>query len=90
MLFVIHLNELEHPVSRNYKGLDMLTGEIHNNLFDDDAVFLKMYVLLYADDSIVMAETQSTLNAACEYCQTWHLTINTSKTKVIIFSRGKV
>ena len=53
-----------------------------------------MYVLFYADDSIVMAETpeylQSALNAACEYCQTWHLTVNTSKTKVIVFSCGKV
>ena len=95
LLFAIYLNDFEYSVSRNYKGLDMLTGEIHNNLCDDDVeVFLKMYVLLYADDTIVMAETpedlQSALNAACDYCQTWHLTVNTSKTKVIIFSRGKV
>ena len=73
----------------------MLAGDIHNNLSDDDVeVFLRMYVLLYADDTIVMAETledlQSALNAACDYCQAWHLTVNTSKTKVIIFSRGKV
>ena len=60
----------------------MLTGEIHNNLCDDDVeVFLKMYVLLYADDTIVMAETP------CDYCETWHVTVNASKTKVIIFSR---
>ena len=95
LLFAIYLNDFEHSVSRNYKGLDMLTVEIHNNLCDDDVeVFLKMYVLLYADDTIVMAETpedlQSALNAACDYCQTWHLTVNTSKTKVSIFSRGKV
>ena len=73
----------------------MLTGETHNNLIDDDEeVFLKMNVLLYADDNIVMAETledlQSALNSACVYCQTWPLTVNTSNTKVIIFSRGKV
>ena len=95
LLFAIYLNDFEHSVSRKYKGLDMLTGEIHNNLCDDDVeVFLKMYVLLYADDTIVMAETpedlQSALNAACDYCQTWHLTVNTSKTKVIIFSSGQV
>ena len=74
---------------RNYKGLDMLAGEIHNNFSDDDVdIFLKMYVLLYADDTIVMVETpedlHSALNAACDYCQTWHLTVNISKTKVII------
>ena len=73
----------------------MLAGEIHNNVSDDDVeVFLRMYVLLYADDTIFMTETpddlQSSINAACDYCQTWHLTVNTSKTKVIIFSRGKV
>ena len=40
----------------------MLTGEIHNNLCDDDVeVFLKIYVLLYADDTIVMAETPEDL-----------------------------
>ena len=46
-----------------------------------------MYVLLYADDTIVMAETpddlQFALNAECDYCQTLHLTVNTSKTKII-------
>ena len=73
----------------------MPAGDIHNNLsYHDVEVFLRMYVLLYADDTIVMVETpedlQSALNAACDYCQTWHLTVNTSKTKVIIFSRGKV
>ena len=73
----------------------MLTGEIRNNISDDDVrVFLRMYVLLYVDDSIVMTEIsddlQSVLNAACDYCQTWRLTVNTSKTKVIIFLHGKV
>ena len=88
------LNDLELSVNRNYKGLDMLADEIHNNLcYDDVEVFLRMYVLLYADDTIVMAETpddlQSALNAACDYCQTRHLTVNTSKTKVIIFLFGQ-
>ena len=35
----------------------MLPGEIRNNISDDDVrVFLRMYVLLYVDDSIVMTE----------------------------------
>lgn len=36
------------------------------------------------------ADLQSALNVVCDYCQTWHLTVNTSKTKIVILSRGKV
>ena len=53
-----------------------------------------MFTLLYADDTIVLAETerelQSALDAVHEYCNNMHLTVNTQKTKVMIFSRGKV
>ena len=49
---------------------------------------------MYADDTIVLAEDekelQKALNAVKEYCTSWHLTVNTSKTKVVIFSGGKV
>ena len=61
---------------------------------DDIEMFLKLYVLLYADDTIIMAESpeelQNAMNAVYEYCDLWKLTVNTSKTKVVIFSRGKV
>ena len=40
--------------------------------------------------TFVAEDLQSALNAAFDYCQIWHLTVNTSKTKVIIFSTGKV
>ena len=33
---------------------------------------------------------QKALDAVDSYCQTWHLTVNASKTKIVIFSRGKV
>ena len=33
---------------------------------------------------------QSALNAVFEYCNNWSLKVNTEKTKVVIFSRGKV
>ena len=35
-------------------------------------------------------ELQQALNAVYEYCDTWHLSVNTDKTKVVIFSKGKV
>ena len=42
LLFAVYLNDFEYPVSRNYKGLDMLTGEIRNNISDDD---VEMFLL---------------------------------------------
>ena len=49
---------------------------------------------MYADDTIVLVETerelQSALDAVHEYRNNMHLTVNTQKTKVMIFSRGKV
>ena len=57
-------------------------------------MFVDLFTLLYADDTIVLAENaeelQLALNALFDYCQLWHLTVNTAKTKIVIFSRGKV
>ena len=52
-----------------------------------------MFVLLYADDTVIFSETpegmQNALNIFDDYCKTWHLCINVSKTKVVIFSKRK-
>jgi len=95
LLFAIYLNDFEYHVSRKYKGLSALSDDFRNYLSDDDVeVFFKMYVLLYADDTIVMAESpeelQDALDAVHNFCSFWHLTVNTTKTKVVIFSSGKV
>ena len=49
---------------------------------------------VYADDTIVLAEDevelQKALSSVKEYCETWKLNINVAKTKVVIFSRGKL
>ena len=60
-------------------------------------MFLKLYVLLYADDSILIAESeralQEGLNALESYCKLNNIIVNTDqskeKTKVMICSRGK-
>ena len=57
-----------------------------------------MYVLLYADDSILLAESaealQDALDALHEYCLLNEIIVNTDqskeKTKIIVFSRGKI
>ena len=60
---------------------------------DDIEVYLKLFVLIYADDTIILAESpdelQKSLNALFEYCNLWHLMVNTSKTQVV-FSRGEI
>ena len=52
-----------------------------------------MFVLLYADDTIIMAESAENLQYALgvfeNYCKIWGLNVNLSKTKIVIFSRRK-
>ena len=53
-----------------------------------------MYVLLYADDTFILSESalelQKALDALYDYCGVWDLKVNTSKTNIVIFSRGKI
>ena len=50
--------------------------------------------MLYADDTLLLAESanelQDALNALHAYCSKWGLRVNLDKTKVVVFSRGKV
>ena len=64
----------------------MLAGEVNTFLGDEDTEhYLKIFTLLYADDTIVLAESdselQNALNAVREYCEMWQLTVNTEKKK---------
>ena len=87
LLFAIYLNDFENFLSEQFDGIKLCNP-------DDIECFVKLFVLLYADDTIVMADSpqqlQSALNALHEYCNRWQLTVNVSKTKIVIFSRGKV
>ena len=94
LLFALFLNDFEYSISRKYNGLTDLANDINILLSDDDVEhFLKMYVLLYADDTIVLAESpselQNALDAVANYCENWKLTVNTSKTKIVVFSKSK-
>ena len=56
-------------------------------------VYMKLFTLLYADDTVLIAESptdmQQCLNAFVSYCQVWKLTINKDKTKLMIFGARK-
>ena len=67
---------------------------INSGLDGIDTDMLKIFMLLYADDIVIFANTkeqlQNSLDLLLEYCNRWKLTINISKTKVIVFRNGGV
>ena len=95
ILFSLYLNDFSSFLSQRYPGLDSLSSAIDVTCFtEEENMFVDLFTLLYADDTIVLAENaeelQLALDALFDYCQLWHLTVNTAKTKIVIFSRGKV
>ena len=94
LLFKHFLNDMKDFVRKSFNGSTMVSNLINGKLQTNDVcLFLKLYLLLYADDTIIMAESatelQDCLNAVSHYCKLWSLKINTTKTKVLIFSKGK-
>ena len=55
---------------------------------------VKLFLLLYADDIVLFADSadklQSLHNILENYCSRWKLTVNTSKTKILIFRNGEI
>ena len=87
-LFSIFLNDLEHYFnSEHVPGIDC---EIN---YENKYVFFKIFALLYADDTVIFGEDathlQHALNVFETYCKTWKLKVNVSKTKIVIFGRGR-
>jgi len=80
MLF-LYLNDLENYLS--VKGASCL--EINDN---DLNVYLKLFLLLYADAIVVFATSGETLiqslHLFLNYCSQWKLDINYDKTKVLV------
>ena len=94
LLFAIFLNDFESYVSQEYEGLSFVNRESSRVLGDVLETYLRLYILLYADDTIVLAESpkqlQQALNSVKDYCENFFLKINLTKTKIIVFSRGKI
>ena len=86
-LFSIFLNDLEYFLENHVPGFKC---EFSDN---DLVTYFKLFVLFYAGDTVMFSETpddlQRTLNAFSNYCTYWKLTVNVSKTKVMIISRGR-
>ena len=96
VLFSFFLNDMNTFLATDMHGLttiinEMKRCEINPNIVN---VFYKLFVLLYADDTIIFAESaeelQRGLSKTKNYCDKWKLKLNARKCKVVIFSRGMV
>ena len=95
LLFPILLSDLNKIISEHCEGLKLVPALASEFIFDEKLLYyLKLYILMYADDTVVLAESedemQKSLNTLHKYCEEWKLKINVTKTKIMIFSRGKV
>ena len=88
ILFSMFLNDLE-----DFMDTERLNGISIDVESDQFVFFIKIFVLLYADDTIILAdnadEFQACLNSFNTYCEAWKLTINRDKSKVMIFGARK-
>ena len=78
ILFSFFLNDLKDFVSVDSYGIDL--------------DFCKIFLLLFADDLVMFAESkielQRLLNKLHEYCSQWNPKVNIDKTNVIVFRNG--
>ena len=80
LLFILFLNDLADEL------------EINVNYFDNDGDEIEQFqkfILLFADDTLLLAETENELqymlNKLCIYCKKWNIIVNTDKTKIMVF-----
>lgn len=95
LLFAIYLNDFQSFLSKNCRGTLDIAKDAAQILNEPSVgIYLQLYVLLYADDTILLAESpkdlQNSLDTLYEYCKKWKLTVNMDKTNIVVFSKGKV
>ena len=94
-LFALYINDFELYLRHRYNGICLLPENLRTKMLDSGInVYLRLFSLLYADDTVILAESekdlQTSLDAIFHYCNIWSLKVNIDKTKVVIFSRGKI
>ena len=85
------MNDLEDFLeNHNVTGLLTISQDIENIM----NVYMNILLLLYADDTVLMAETpedlQKQLNIFHDYCLAWKLKVNIDKTKIVCFTNGRL
>ena len=87
-----HYKDDLHEYFRNstvLHGVSSNTHPLDNNL----VAYLKLFVLLYADDTVIISESADDLQNAIDlyeqYCDQWKLTVNTCKAKILVIQKGR-
>ena len=88
-LFSLYLNDLEEfMLHNNVNGL----GCISQELSDSFNIYMKLFILLYADDTILFSDCQkdlqTQLNVFSNYCRQFKLKVNIEKGKIEKVPRG--
>jgi hypothetical protein len=69
------------------EGLKTVSSELKDKL----NLYLKHFIILYADDTVIMAESaadlQKQLDSFSDYCDIWRLKVNVEKSKIVVFFR---
>ena len=90
ILFALFLNDLESFM--NSSSLHRVCLTEHNKR-NDAIVYLKLLLLLYADDTVIFSDNHQGLQKALDnlevYYKIWKLTVNVDKTKVVVYERRK-
>ena len=98
------LTEFFHPKSGLLQGevmspilYSLYVNDFEMHLLSDNCPsveiqLINIFLLMYADDTVLIAETpeglQTMLNSLYSYSNDWNLTVNTDKTKIVVFRNG--
>ena len=89
LFFSLYLNDLE-----SYFDTCRLNGVTIETNSEELYSFSKIFLLLYADDTIIVSDDQNDfqtcLNSFLDYCDFWMLKVNFNKTKIIIFGARNI
>jgi hypothetical protein len=90
-LFSLFLIDLEDFfIHEIVPGLNAISDELDSRL----DIFMKLFIILYADDTVLMTESSSNLQTLLDkfylYCDTWKIKVNVDKTKIVVFSKGRL
>ena len=91
LLFSIYVNDIvDYLSNKNINGVEIDLNGTEN----DFRTYAKLFILLYADDTVLLSESiedlQNQLNHFSEYSKRWKLKVNVSKTKVMTFCNGRL
>ena len=88
--FSLYLNDLVQFLNSNgVKRISCISYDLEN----DFNVYITLFIVLYADDTIPFSENKQDLQLQVDtfydYCNVWKLKVNIQKTKAMIFSKGR-